>query len=119
MEFFSIEQIAVDFPGYPVSYVELIGTIFGLISVYLASRANIFTWSTGIVNEFFLFLLFFQVQLYPDMLLQLFFFATTLYGLVPVGKEKQSTYHYPIKFEQQIDFSSYHSCRDIAFGAVI
>ena len=77
---FDIEQIAISLLGYPISYAELIGTIFGLISVYLASRANIWTWPTGILNELFLFALFYQVQLYADMLLQLYFFVVTLYG---------------------------------------
>lgn len=63
-----------------MSYIELVGTLFGLLSVYLASRAHILTWPTGIVNEFFLFLLFYQVQLYADMALQIFFFAVTVAG---------------------------------------
>ncbi|MDW7694435.1 nicotinamide riboside transporter PnuC [Flammeovirgaceae bacterium SG7u.111] len=80
MDFFSIEKIAFEIWGNPISYVELIGTAFGLLSVYLASRANILTWGTGIVNEVFLFILFFQVQLYADMFLQVYFFIVTLYG---------------------------------------
>lgn len=80
MSLFDIENIAFELLNYPISYVELIATVFGLISVYLATRANIFTWSTGIVNELFLFILFFQVQLYADMFLQVYFFVITLYG---------------------------------------
>ncbi len=80
MTVFDINHIAFDISGYAVSYVELIATVFGLLSVYFASRANILTWGTGIVNEFFLFILFFQVQLYPDMFLQVYFFIVTLYG---------------------------------------
>lgn len=80
MNFFEIENIAFEILGYPISYVELIGTLFGLISVYFASIANILTWTTGIVNEIFLFILFFQVQLYADMFLQVYFFIVTLYG---------------------------------------
>jgi nicotinamide mononucleotide transporter len=80
MEFFWIENIAFEVLNYSISYVELIGTLFGLISVFFASRASILTWSTGIVNEFFLFILFFQVQLYADMFLQVYFFAVTIYG---------------------------------------
>ncbi len=80
MHFFEIENIAFRVLGYPISYVELIGTLFGLVSVYFASRANILTWATGIVNEVFLFILFFQVQLYADMFLQIYFFVVTLYG---------------------------------------
>lgn len=80
MNFFEIENIAFQFLDYPISYVELIGTLFGLFSVYFASRANILTWGTGIVNEVFLFILFFQVQLYADMFLQIYFLVVTIYG---------------------------------------
>ena len=80
MQFFEIENTAFEILGYPISFVELIGTLFGLVSVYFASRANILTWGTGIVNEVFLFILFFQVQLYPDMFLQIYFFVVTIYG---------------------------------------
>ena len=80
MHFFDIENTAFSIIGYPISYVELIGTVFGLISVYYASKANILTWSTGIVDEVFLFILFFQVHLYADMFLQVYFFIVTIYG---------------------------------------
>lgn len=80
MSFFDIDTIAFNIWNYPLSYVELIGTFFGLISVFYASRANILTWPTGIINEVFLFILFFQVQLYADMFLQVYFFIVTLYG---------------------------------------
>jgi nicotinamide mononucleotide transporter len=80
MNFFDVRNIAVEIPGYPISYVEMIGTLSGLASVYFASRANILTWGTGTLNAIFLFILFYQVQLYPDMFLQVYFFVVTLYG---------------------------------------
>lgn len=80
MNFFSIENIAFTLMDYPVSYIELIGTLSGLISVYYASKTNILTWPTGIVNEIALFILLFQVQLYADMFLQVYFLVVTLYG---------------------------------------
>ncbi len=80
MAIFDIQTTAFSVLGYPLSYVELLGTFFGLLSVYFASQANILTWPTGIVNEIFFFLLFFQVQLYADMFLQIYFFVVTIYG---------------------------------------
>jgi nicotinamide mononucleotide transporter len=80
MFFFDITAIVFHFFGYSISYVELIGTLFGLFSIYFASRANILTWPTGLVNEVFLFILFFQVQLYADLFLQLYFFVVSIYG---------------------------------------
>ena len=80
MALFDINNVALEIIGYPISYVEMIGTLFGLISVYLATKNNILTWATGIINELFLFILFFQVQLYADMFLQVFFIFVALYG---------------------------------------
>lgn len=80
MSFFDINTIAFTILGYGVSYIELIATVSGMLCVYLATQANILTWPTGIVNEFFLFILFYQVHLYADMALQLYFFIVTLYG---------------------------------------
>lgn len=80
MNIFETNNIAFQIWDYPISYVELIATLFGLVSIYFATRANILTWGTGIVNEIFLCILFFQVQLYADMFLQIYFFVVTIYG---------------------------------------
>jgi nicotinamide mononucleotide transporter len=76
----SIEFIVFNIGNYPLSLIELVGTATGLLSVWWAARANIFTWPFGIINIFCFFLLFFQTQLYSDMLLQVFFMITTIYG---------------------------------------
>jgi len=65
---------------HPVSYVEFIGTLFGLISVFLAARANIFTWPTGIINAIFFLVIFYQIHLYSDMFLQMYFCGMGVYG---------------------------------------
>ncbi len=67
--------------GYPMSLVELTGTSFGLISVWLATKANIHTWTTGLINIVLFFIIYYQVQLYSDMFLQVFFFGATFLGL--------------------------------------
>ncbi len=63
-----------------MSYLEFFGTIAGLVAVWLASRANIWSWPLGLINVTLFFFLFYQVQLYPDMFLQVFFFITNLVG---------------------------------------
>jgi len=65
---------------HPVSYVEFIGTVLGLISVFLAARANIFTWPTGIANAIFFMVIFYQIHLYSDMFLQMYFCGMGVYG---------------------------------------
>lgn len=63
-----------------MSYLEFFGTVAGLIAVILSAMAHVWSWPIGIVNVVLFFFLFFQVQLYPDMFLQVFFFVTNLMG---------------------------------------
>ena len=80
MAFFDIKSIFFEFLGYEMSYLEFFGTIAGAIAVALSAKANIWSWPLGIVNVVLFFFLFYQVQLYPDMFLQVFFFVTNLMG---------------------------------------
>ena len=66
--------------NYPLSYLEFAGWLSGIVAVALSSMANVWSWPIGIVNVILSFFLFYQVQLYPDMFLQLFFFITNLMG---------------------------------------
>ena len=88
LAFFSIENAWFTLWSYPVSYLEAIGTLFGVVSVYLAARANIHTWSTGIVNVLLFVSIYYQVQLYADMLLQIYFLVMSVYGWLVWHKRK-------------------------------
>src|SRR5687768_221047 len=77
---FDVTQTFFTVLDHPVSYVEFIGTVLGLISVFLAARANIFTWPTGIANAIFFLVIFYQIQLYSDMFLQMYFCCMGVYG---------------------------------------
>jgi nicotinamide mononucleotide transporter len=80
MTFFDIDNIFFTILGYQMSYLEFFGTIAGGVAVWLSARANIWSWPIGIVNVVLLFFLFYQINLYPDMFLQVFFFVTNLIG---------------------------------------
>jgi len=80
VSFFDIDNILFTALGYPMSYLEFFGTVAGAIAVWLSARANIWSWLIGLINVTLFFFLFFQVQLYPDMFLQVFFFVTNLLG---------------------------------------
>jgi nicotinamide mononucleotide transporter len=80
MTFFNIDNVFFSLAGYPVSYLEFVGLISGLAAITLSARANVWNWPIGVVNVVLSFFLFYQVQLYPDMLLQTFFFATNIIG---------------------------------------
>jgi nicotinamide mononucleotide transporter len=80
MSFFDIDKILFTVLGYPMSYLEFFGVVTGAFAVWLSAKANIWSWPIGMISVALLFFLFFQVQLYPDMFLQVFFFITNAIG---------------------------------------
>ncbi|MCP4695159.1 MAG: nicotinamide mononucleotide transporter, partial [Desulfobacterales bacterium] len=40
-----------------MSYIELVGTVFYLLSVWLIARRNMLTWPTGIISVILFFFL--------------------------------------------------------------
>jgi nicotinamide mononucleotide transporter len=102
MSFFDINYAFFELWGYPMSYLEFFGTLAGFVAVYLASRAHIWSWPIGLINVTLFFFLFYQVQLYPDMFLQVFFFITNLLGwwrwLHPKPGEEDRRQHLRVSF---------------------
>lgn len=80
MNFFNIENIAFELLGYKMSYLELWATVFGLLAVILSALESVWSWILGLLNVALAFIMFFQIQLYPDMFLQVFFFITNIIG---------------------------------------
>lgn len=63
-----------------MSYYEIIGAAFGLVSVWLTVKENIWLWPTGLVSVCFYIVVFFQAKYYANMGLQVVFIALQIYG---------------------------------------
>jgi len=85
---FSLDYVLFFVLEYPISLLELLGISSGLFCVYYASFDRIITWPIGIFNSICFFFLFYQVHLYSDMLLQIYFFASSIYGWIYWTKRK-------------------------------
>jgi len=59
---------------------EILAVVFGIASVYLSTRENIWSWPTALVNVGLYFVVFLEAKLYADMGLQVVYFALSLYG---------------------------------------
>ncbi len=66
--------------GEQLSFVELTGTIFGIIGVWLTVKKNILCFPAGIINVALYAWLFFQSRLYADALLQIVYIILLIYG---------------------------------------
>ncbi|SLM63808.1 MULTISPECIES: nicotinamide riboside transporter PnuC [Dickeya] len=84
MDFFSTSTILVHIPlgakGYDLSWIEALGTLSGLACIWLASLEKTQNYLFGLINVSLFALIFFQIQLYASLLLQIFFIAANVYG---------------------------------------
>jgi nicotinamide mononucleotide transporter len=80
MSIFDISNTFLNVLNYKLSYLEFLAVMFGLAGVWLSAHANIWNWPVGIVNIILSAIFYYQIQLYPDMFLQFFFFVTSLIG---------------------------------------
>ena len=84
MDFFSTQNILVHIPigtgGYDLSWIEAVGTVAGLLCIWLASLEKISNYAFGLINVSLFAIIFFQIQLYASLLLQVFFFVANVYG---------------------------------------
>lgn len=60
-----------------------------VLSVFLAARNYVLTWPTGIIGCILYALMFFDVKLYADVTLQIFFIVTSVYGWI-LWRHRQS-----------------------------
>ncbi|MFZ2359660.1 MAG: nicotinamide mononucleotide transporter family protein [Anaerolineae bacterium] len=56
-----------------MSYVELLGTILYLWSVWLIAHRRVLTWPVGIISVLLYMALFYQIRLYADALEQIYY----------------------------------------------
>jgi len=80
LSLFSIDNTVFTFLNYPMSYIELLGTLFYLWSVWLIAQKNMLTWPVGILSVILYGFLFYQIQLYSDCLEQIYYLGASIYG---------------------------------------
>ena len=59
---------------------EIIAAIFGVVSVYLSVRQNIWSWPTAIINVAMYIVVFYRSKLYSDTGLQVVYVVLNFYG---------------------------------------
>lgn len=63
-----------------MNILEAAGLVFGLLAVYYLIKENILTWPAGIIYVLISFVIFYQVKLYADFILHIFFLLMNIYG---------------------------------------
>jgi nicotinamide mononucleotide transporter len=66
--------------GHGSSCLEFVAVVFGVVSVFLSVRQNIWSWPTAIVSVLMYTVVFFDAKLYADMGLQFIYAVLSVYG---------------------------------------
>ncbi|MCS6239314.1 nicotinamide riboside transporter PnuC [Shewanella baltica] len=83
ISWFSINNTFVNISlgsGYAMSWIEMVGTVFGLLCIWCASKEKTINYFFGLINVTLFAIIFYQIQLYGLLILQLFFFVANIYG---------------------------------------
>ena len=123
IEYLSVNKIAFTVIGYPMSWIELFGTVFNLLSVWYITRKKMLTWPTGIIGGLLFMMLFYQIQLYSDALEQVYYLFVSFYGWWAWNRLRNNqtkktllTHYAGKKLDIPVKFSS---CNAIAIYATI
>jgi nicotinamide mononucleotide transporter len=76
----SVDTVFFTVLGYPMSYIEFVGTVLYLWSVWLIAKRHVLTWPVGIVSVLLYMAIFYQIRLYSDALEQVYYLGTSVYG---------------------------------------
>lgn len=109
--FLDVNNIAFTIFGYPMSYVEFLGTVLYLWSVWLVSKRKILTWPVGIISVLLYLILFYQIRLYSDTIEQIYYLGASIYGWVVWNKSS--------KDNGQINDVRYSSSKKIILWATL
>lgn len=73
-----------------MSYLEFFGTLLNIGAVWLVAKNKILTWPIGILGVILFGILFYQIQLYSDVIEQVFYLLTGIWGWILWTKHSKS-----------------------------
>jgi len=85
-----------------LTWLQAIGTTFGVVQVLLARKNNIDNYLFGIVSILISLWVLYQSKLYADIILNLYYLVMSIYGWFfwKFGKEKEET---PISYSSKLE----------------
>jgi nicotinamide mononucleotide transporter len=75
-----VTEVCAWLTSHGTSCLEVVAVAFGIVSVFLSVRENIWSWPTALVNVALYTVLFYATGLYSDMGLQVVYFVLSIYG---------------------------------------
>jgi nicotinamide mononucleotide transporter len=80
------------------TWLELIAVLFGILSVWFARQANLLVYPTGIVSTVIYVYICFNIELYADMGINIFYTSMSIYGWYIWTRKDELKRHRPIRW---------------------
>ncbi len=80
------------------TWLELVAVAFGILSVWFARQANLLVYPTGIISTVIYIYICFNIQLYADMGINLFYASMSIYGWYVWTRKDEHQRHLPIRW---------------------
>lgn len=85
--------------------LEIIATLFGIISVFFSKNRNILVYPTGIISTFLYIYLFFNWGLYGETLINLYYTSMSIYGWILWNKKtEEDNIHVEVEWATKYDY---------------
>lgn len=78
--------------------LEIIGTVFGLLSVYFSIRKNIWVYPTGIISTALYVYILFVFGLLGDMMINFYYTVMSIYGWILWSKSSEDHIHVEVSW---------------------
>lgn len=78
--------------------LEVLGTIFGILSVFFSIKKNIWVYPTGIVSTFIYVYILFNFGLLGDCMINVYYTAMSIYGWVLWSKNSEDHIHVEVSW---------------------
>jgi nicotinamide mononucleotide transporter len=106
-QWFSVHTILFRAWGYEMSYLELSATLLNIWSVWLTAKKRVLSWPIGIVAVVLTGILFFQIQLYSDLVEQVYYFVTGFIGWFAWNAARKNKTEVPVSFNSKLESLMY------------
>lgn len=92
-----------DYPRYLV-ILEIIATVFGILSVYFSIKKNIWVYPTGLVSTILFIYIMFVFGLLGDMLINVYYTVMSIYGWILWAKHSDDHIHVQVQKASKKDW---------------
>lgn len=102
-----LEELTAQYQSYETYLIvlEIIATVFGLLSVYFSIKKNIWVYPTGIISTVLFIYIMFVFGLLGDMLINVYYTVMSIFGWILWSKNSEDHIHVDVKKASKNDWS--------------